>query len=103
MGRKGSHKKGQNLSNWSKSPITLREESTGKRETNISAKSVLRLLHIKNLATWASGKASIPSFGALFGHHLAASAEALGTPADPSLFTCQKFVFLSLSCPLYKH
>lgn len=68
--------------------VTVREASTGKKHTN--AKSSLKLQHIKNLAMWATHDAGIPSLGAFFGHHFAASSEALATPIDPSLFTCQR-------------
>lgn len=94
MAKKGSNKKGHNLPQGS---ITLREESTGKRQSNVSAKSLLKLQHIKKLANWASCEASVPSLGAFFGHRLAECAEALGTPADPSLFTCQRYRPLSPS------
>ncbi|PHU05638.1 hypothetical protein BC332_26460 [Capsicum chinense] len=72
--------------------ITLREKLCGKKkkETHVNAKSILKLEHIKNLATWVSGEASIPSLGAFFGQKLAASAESLGVLTDPSLFTCQR-------------
>ncbi|KAM3288274.1 hypothetical protein P3S67_021704 [Capsicum chacoense] len=72
--------------------ITLREKLCGKKkkETHVNAKSILKLEHIKNLATWVSEEASIPSLGAFFGQKLAASAESLGVLTDPSLFTCQR-------------
>ncbi|CAI9291179.1 unnamed protein product [Lactuca saligna] len=83
MGKKGSTAiSGPQMS------VTIREASTGKKHTN--AKSSLKLQHIKNLAMWATHDASIPSLGAFFGHHFAASSEALATPVDPSLFTCQR-------------
>ncbi|KAJ8623910.1 hypothetical protein MRB53_032440 [Persea americana] len=73
---------------------TLREEKSGKKHTQVATKksysSMLRMQHLQNLATWASGTALIPPLGALFGHRLAASAESLGTPLDPSLFPCQR-------------
>nr|GFB24377.1 hypothetical protein [Tanacetum cinerariifolium] len=68
--------------------VTMREASTGKKQTNV--KSSLKLQHIKDLAVWASHDAAIPSLGAFFGHHFAASTEALGSPIDPSLLTCQR-------------
>lgn len=83
MGKKGSPAfSGPQMS------VTIREASTGKKHTN--AKSSLKLQHIKNLAMWATQDASIPSLGAFFSHHFAASSEALATPVDPSLFTCQR-------------
>ncbi|KAH0681753.1 hypothetical protein KY289_019505 [Solanum tuberosum] len=51
---------------------------------------MLKLEHIKDIATWASGERSIPSLGAFFGQRLAVSAESLGVPPDPSLFSCQR-------------
>lgn len=63
--------------------------STGKKQINV--KSSLKLQHIKDLAVWASHDAAIPSLGAFFGHHFAASSEALGSPVDPSLFACQRY------------
>ncbi|KAL3498840.1 hypothetical protein ACH5RR_041572 [Cinchona calisaya] len=74
----------------STSSVTLREESSGKKQSNVNAKSMLKLDHLKRLAIWASSEASIPSLGAVFGHHLAATAEALGVAPDPSLFSCQR-------------
>ncbi|CAK9142228.1 unnamed protein product [Ilex paraguariensis] len=90
MGKKGSNKKAVNLTSGSQSSVTLREESSGKKQTNVNVKSMLKLEHIKNIAVWASGEATIPSLGAFFGHRFAACAEALGTPPDPSLFPCQR-------------
>ncbi|XP_059276199.1 uncharacterized protein LOC132030538 isoform X1 [Lycium ferocissimum] len=89
MGKKSSssRKKGVGGS------ITLRQELGGigkKKQTHVNPKSMLKLEHIKNLATWASGEASIPSLAAFFGQRLAASTELLGVPPDPSLFTCQR-------------
>lgn len=75
---------------------TLREESSGKKQNIVSAKSMLKLDHIKNLAVWASGDGSIPSLGAFFGNLLAASAEALNVSPDANLFTCQR---LTNTCP----
>ncbi|KAM7523711.1 hypothetical protein LguiA_013613 [Lonicera macranthoides] len=90
MGKKGSKKKSPNVFCGSQASISLREESTGKKQTNVNAKTMLKVEHVKNLSVWASGEASIPSLGAFFGHRLAASTEALGIPPDPSLFTCQR-------------
>lgn len=87
MGKKGFNK-GPNATSGSQMSVTLREASTGKKHTN--TKSSLKLQHIKNLAMWASQDAGIPSLGAFFGHHLAASSESIGAPVDPSLFTCQR-------------
>ncbi|KAL1830463.1 hypothetical protein ACET3Z_000114 [Daucus carota] len=88
MGRKGSQNK--NVGMLRNSSMTLREESLGKKETNVSAKSMLKVQHLKNLAKWASVEASVPSLGAFFGHRLADITEELGIPGDPALFTCQR-------------
>ncbi|KAJ0937388.1 putative RNAse P, Rpr2/Rpp21 subunit protein [Helianthus annuus] len=88
MGKKGLSKKGPAATSGPQMSVTIREASTGKKHTN--AKSSLKLQHIKNLAVWASRDGAIPSLGAFFGHHLAASSEAFGAPVDPSLFTCQR-------------
>ena len=93
MGRKGSQNK--NVGMLRNSSMTLREESLGKKETNVSAKSMLKVQHLKNLAKWASVEASVPSLGAFFGHRLADITEELGVPGDPALFTCQRFGFFS--------
>ncbi|XP_016461918.1 uncharacterized protein LOC107785192 isoform X2 [Nicotiana tabacum] len=88
MGKKGSRKKGGGTTSGS---VTLREELSGKEKQNhVNAKSMLKLEHIKNLATWVSGETPIHSLGAFFGQRLAASAESLGVPPDPSLFSCQR-------------
>ncbi|GMP96821.1 hypothetical protein CsSME_00045301 [Camellia sinensis var. sinensis] len=75
MGKKGANKKAPNLTSRSQASITLREESSGKKQPN-------------NLAVWASGEASIPYLGAFFGHQLAALGESLGSSPNPSLFPC---------------
>ena len=69
---------------------TMREESSGKKQSSVNPKSMLKLDHLKNLAIWATAEASVSSLGAFFGHRLAATAEALGVPPDPSLFSCQR-------------
>lgn len=68
--------------------LTLREEKIGKQEVNVS--SMLKMEHLQNLATWASGEGSVPCLAALFGRSLAANAEAAGVPLDRSLFACLK-------------
>lgn len=89
MGKKGSSKKAVPAStSGPQMLVTIREASTGKKHTNV--KSSFKLQHIKNLAVWATRDAAVPSLGAFFGHHFAAPSEALGTPVDPSLFTCQR-------------
>ncbi|XP_071687027.1 uncharacterized protein [Rutidosis leptorrhynchoides] len=89
MGLKGSSsKKAPTAIGGSQMSVTMREASSGKK--HINTKSSLKLQHIKNLAFWASYDAVIPSLGAFYGHHLAASSEALVTPVDTSLFTCQR-------------
>lgn len=60
---------------------------------NHNPRSLLRLEHLQNLASWATEEASIPSLAAFFGRQFASSAEALGVPLDPSaLFQCQRLV-----------
>lgn len=89
MGKRSSRKNGVGKSPGS---ITLREELGGKKkQSHVNGKSMLKLEHIKDIATWASGEGSIPALGAFFGQRLAASAESLGVPPDPSLLTCQRF------------
>lgn len=90
MGKRGSQSKRQNGSNLHNNSMTLREESIGKKQANVSAKSMLKVQHLMNLAKWASVEASVPSLGAFFGLRLADSTEDLGIPADPALFTCQR-------------
>ncbi|GKC28521.1 hypothetical protein Tco_1035815, partial [Tanacetum coccineum] len=78
MGKKGSSKKGSAATSGPPQMlVTMREASTGKKQTNV--KSSLKLQHIKDLSVWASHDAAIPSLGAFFGHHFAASFEALGS------------------------
>ncbi|XP_009799486.1 uncharacterized protein [Nicotiana sylvestris] len=88
MGKGRAKKKGGGTTSGS---ITLREELSGKKKQNhVNAKSMLKLEHVKNLATWVSCETSIHSLGAFFGQRLAASAESLGVHPDPSLFSCQR-------------
>lgn len=94
MGKRGLQSKGQTGSSLRNNSMTFREESLGKKQINVSAKSMLKVQHLKNLAKWASVEASVPSLGAFFGHRLAECTEGLGIPADPALFTCQRFGFL---------
>jgi hypothetical protein len=89
MGKKRSKKNSASIG-ISGSQATLRQESTGKKRSNVNAKSMLKLDHLKNLCLWASGEASIPSLSSLFGHRLAAGTEAFGVAPDSSLFTCQR-------------
>ncbi|KAG5070223.1 hypothetical protein AAZX31_01G205000 [Glycine max] len=86
MGKKGGAKK---LESASHTPISLREEATGKIQTKAASntKSKLRFEHLKNLAVWAT---TIPSLGAFYGHQFATFGEATGIPPDPSLITCQR-------------
>lgn len=88
MGRK-QEKRGSLTTNQRMSHgLTLREENTGKK--NVDVTSILRIQHLKRLATWASGEARIPPLGALLGERLAANAEASGVPLDSSTFLCQR-------------
>nr|GME03460.1 Ribonuclease P protein component 4 like [Ipomoea batatas] len=70
--------------------ITPRQKPKGNKQSHVNAKLMLKLEHIKNLAVWASGEASIPSLGAFFGNRLAASSEAL----DVNLFFNQAIIVL---------
>ncbi|PIN15107.1 hypothetical protein CDL12_12257 [Handroanthus impetiginosus] len=70
--------------------MTLREESSGKKQGNVNAKTMCKLDHLKNLAVWSATEASVPSLGAFFGERLAATTEALGLRADPALFVCER-------------
>jgi hypothetical protein len=79
-------------------PISLREESIGRKQTkggSNNSKSMLKVEHLQKLAAWASGEAAIPSLGATFGHRLATVTEAMGVPPDPSLFSCERSVCIS--------
>ncbi|KAJ1416120.1 RNAse P, Rpr2/Rpp21 subunit [Sesbania bispinosa] len=92
MGKKRGAKKFPNSEPGSHTPISLREEATGKIQTKPASniKSILRIEHLKKLAVWATNDAPIPSLGAFYGQHLATLAEAAGVPPDPSLITCQR-------------
>ncbi|XP_061367450.1 uncharacterized protein LOC133310529 [Gastrolobium bilobum] len=92
MGKKGGAKKLPNLEYGSRTPISLREEATGKIQTKPASnlKSILRFEHLKKLALWATNDPLIPSLGAFYGQHLATVGEATGIPPDPSLMTCQR-------------
>lgn len=93
MGKRGGIKKAPNLAPAFRNPISLREESTGRKQTkggSNSSKSMLKVEYLQKLAIWASGEAAIPSLGAFFGQHLATLLEAMGVPPDPSLFSCER-------------
>ncbi|KAG6577189.1 hypothetical protein SDJN02_22821, partial [Cucurbita argyrosperma subsp. argyrosperma] len=89
--RKGNTKKGaSNPTSGPQDSITIRQEITGKFKPKVSNNVKTYLNHLENLATWASGKASIPSLAAFFGQRLATAAESLAVAPDASLFTCQR-------------
>ncbi|XP_054810895.1 uncharacterized protein LOC129312360 [Prosopis cineraria] len=93
MGKKGGAKRLPNSTSGPHTPISLREEATGKlhKKTGSNVKSMLKLDHLKNLAVWASREVSIPSLGAFYGQCLASAEEAMGVPPlDPSLVTCER-------------
>lgn len=91
--RKGNTKKGaSNPTSGPQDSITIRQEITGKFKPKVSNNVKTYLNHLENLATWASGKASIPSLAAFFGQRLATAAESLAVAPDASLFTCQRSV-----------
>ncbi|GLU05806.1 hypothetical protein SLE2022_228840 [Rubroshorea leprosula] len=88
MGKRGGSRRTTNKTPLSQNPISLREEVSGKKQTNV--KSKLKHDHLQNLAVWASSEASIPSLAAFFGHRLAADGEISGISPDPSLLPCQR-------------
>ncbi|KZV31540.1 hypothetical protein F511_07391 [Dorcoceras hygrometricum] len=90
MGRRGAGKKEKNVVSGPRASMTLREEATGRRQRNVSARTMCRIEHLRNLALWAATEACIPSLGAFFGQRLAASAEAVGVRPDSSLFFCER-------------
>jgi hypothetical protein len=96
MGKQGGiNKKAPNLRHGFQNPISLREESIGRKQTkggSKNSKSMLKVEHLQKLAAWANGEAAIPSLGAFFGHCLATVTEAMGVPPDPSLFSCERSV-----------
>lgn len=100
MGRKlGGNKKGGGFGPSHHQSATLRQQRSGiKIDASKNVPSVLRLEHLKNLAYWAGGEASIPPpLAALFGHRLSSAAEEIGIPLDASLFPCQRCVLLLVS------
>lgn len=75
---------------------TLRQQCSGiKIDASKNVSSVLRLEHLKNMANWTSGEASMPPLAALFGHRLLSAADEIGIPLDASFFPCQRCVLLS--------
>lgn len=95
MGKRGATKKEPKFSSGFHNPSSLREESTGRKQTKGSSnnsKSTLKVEHLQKVAAWVSGKAAIPSLAAFFWHRLATVKEAMGVPPDPSLFSCERFV-----------
>lgn len=92
MGGAGGKKKGSNLASGMQpcGSLTLREESTGKKQANVNAKTMCKIDHLKDLALWAAVEPSVPSLGAFFGERLAATNEALGLRSDPSFFVCER-------------
>ncbi|KAK6926269.1 Ribonuclease P subunit, Rpr2/Snm1/Rpp21 [Dillenia turbinata] len=92
MGRGRGKTKGGNTVSGIQHPVTMRQEAGGrmKHVTNHNPKVMLKMDHLQKLAVWASGEASLPSLGALFGHRLAALGESLGVPTVASLFSCQR-------------
>ncbi|KAL7160098.1 hypothetical protein ABFS83_01G071600 [Erythranthe nasuta] len=92
MGGRGGKKKGHNEMPGSQPHVstTLREESSGKKQGSVNAKTMCKLDHLKSLAAWSAIEASIPSLGVFFGERLAATNEALGLRADPSSFLCER-------------
>ncbi|XP_050235966.1 uncharacterized protein LOC126686001 isoform X2 [Mercurialis annua] len=96
MGKKRGAKMSPQISTRSShTPITLRQETTGRIQIqgtkNVRDPKFLRLEHLKNIAVWASREPSIPSLlSATYGRQYAAAAEALGIPPDTSLIQCER-------------
>ncbi|POO02854.1 hypothetical protein TorRG33x02_009150 [Trema orientale] len=68
MGKRGGSRKVANSAIWSSNSISLREETTGKKQqkrgrggSSSNAKHLLKVEHLEKLAIWASWEASIPS------------------------------------------
>lgn len=95
----GGYKKGAGFGPGHHHSATLRQQRSGiKIDASKNVLSALRLEHLKNLANWAGGEASIPPLAALFGCRLSSAAEEIGIPLDASLFPCQRCVLLLVSC-----
>ncbi|GLT55471.1 hypothetical protein SLA2020_285900, partial [Shorea laevis] len=88
MGKRGGSKRTTNKTPLSQNPISLREEVSGKKQTNV--KSRLKHEHLQNLAVWVSSEASIPSLAAFFGHRLATDGEVSVIAPNPSFLPCQR-------------
>ncbi|KAL3635554.1 hypothetical protein CASFOL_020101 [Castilleja foliolosa] len=88
MGRKGRNSNA--TGSQPHTSMTMRDQSSGKKQVNVNAKTMCKLDHLKSIAVWASTEASVPSLGAFLGERLAATTEALGLRADPSLFVCER-------------
>ncbi|PIA63283.1 hypothetical protein AQUCO_00200953v1 [Aquilegia coerulea] len=69
--------------------MKLREKLNEEKKA-ADVKSVLVMKHLQNLALWAGGEASMPSYAAFLGNRLATCEETTGVSLDPSLFPCQK-------------
>ncbi|XP_030551646.1 uncharacterized protein LOC115756102 [Rhodamnia argentea] len=95
MGKKRGGGRSTNQTASHSSSITLREETTGRKqpskgEAHANPKSILKLQHLRKLAEWTGREASIPSLSAFFGRRLASVGESLRVPPDPSLVSCQR-------------
>ncbi|GAV57951.1 Rpr2 domain-containing protein [Cephalotus follicularis] len=93
MGKRGGAKRAASTPSGSHKSISLREITSGKRQSKgdtANFKSKLKHEHLQKLAVWASGEASIPPLAAFFGHRLAAIGESSGIQPDSSLFPCQR-------------
>ncbi|KZV31542.1 hypothetical protein F511_07393 [Dorcoceras hygrometricum] len=77
MGRRGAGKKEKNVVSGPRASMTLREEATGRRQRNVSARTMCIIEHLRNLALWAATEASIPSLGAFFGQRNAVEADKM--------------------------
>ena len=103
MGKRGGTGKGRNTSFGSSNTVSLREETTGKKQqkkgdSSSNAKHLLKVEHLEKLAVWACGETSMTSLAAFFGQRLASVAESLGVSPNPSLFSCRRFVWFPALC-----
>ncbi|VFQ98627.1 unnamed protein product [Cuscuta campestris] len=77
---------------------TIRHDWNARKPSHVNPKLMVKVDHMKNLAVWASGVASIPPLSTFFGTRLAAYSESLGLAPDPSLVSCQRPRIISSAC-----
>ncbi|XP_062086882.1 uncharacterized protein LOC133793582 [Humulus lupulus] len=97
MGKRGGARRVPNSSFGSNNAISLREETTGKKQhqkkgasSSSNVKHILKVEHIEKLAVLAGEEASVPSLAAFFGQRLASVGESLGVSPNTSLFSCRR-------------